>query len=184
MYHLSLHSLSCHPSSACTAVHRLEAGAAFATDGALHLRYRLAGDMAGLRLPPPGPPAPADGLWQHTCCEAFVAAVNSAAYHEFNFSPSGQWAIYRFRDYRTRDSGYAPLGGLAVACHRLGDGFQLDAKVPAALLPAASAVHIGLTVVIEAADGRSSYWALAHVAARPDFHLRAGFALTLKVPSP
>ena len=59
------------------------------------------------------------------------------------------------------------------------DGFQLDATLPADLLPASQTLVIGLSVVIEAADGSKSYWALAHGASQPDFHLRQSFALTL-----
>ena len=42
----------------------------------------------------------ADVLWQHTCFEAFVAPAGAPGYHEFNFSPSLDWAIYRFSAYR------------------------------------------------------------------------------------
>ena len=41
-----------------------------------------------------------DELWQHTCFEAFVRASSGSEYYEFNFSPSTQWAVYRFTDYR------------------------------------------------------------------------------------
>ena len=39
----------------------------------------------------------------------------------------------------------------------------------------ALAWDIGLTAVIETADGQLSYWALQHPAARPDFHHRGGW---------
>ncbi len=64
------------------------------------------------------------------------------------------------------------------------DGFQLDATLPASLLPSAHTLRIGLSVVIEASDGSKSYWALAHGAAQPDFHLRQSFALTLNRTTP
>ena len=41
-----------------------------------------------------------DDLWQHTCFELFIGAKNDAEYYEFNFSPSGEWAAYEFRNYR------------------------------------------------------------------------------------
>ena len=49
------------------------------------------------------------------------------------------------------------------------------------LLPAGEALAVALSVVIEAADGEKTYWALQHAAAQADFHLRQSFALTLKV---
>ena len=124
----------------------------------------------------------ADGLWQHTCCEAFVAAVDGVEYHEFNFSPSGQWAAYRFLVYRERDTDDQPSVAPTIGFQRLPEGFRLDALIARELLPAACQFHIGLTAVIEAAVGGNSYWALAHCATQPDFHLRQSFSLTLDHP--
>jgi hypothetical protein len=39
--------------------------------------------------------------------------------------------------------------------------------------------EVGLSAVIEAADGALSYWALRHPAGRPDFHHPDCFALDL-----
>lgn len=68
----------------------------------LRLRYRLNGDISQLRIPAPLPPAAADDLWKHSCFELFVTTANAAAYHEFNFSFSAQWAAYAFSDYPMR----------------------------------------------------------------------------------
>ncbi len=57
---------------------------------------------------------------------------------------------------------------------------MLEAHIPAALLSTDSgSLHIGLSAVIEAADGTLSYWALTHPGERPDFHQRAAFTLRL-----
>ena len=160
----------------------MSASATLTVDGALALRYEVLGDENKLLIPAPQPPGAADGLWQHTCCEAFVAAVDGVEYHEFNFSPSGQWAIYRFSAYRERDAGYQPSVAPTIGFQRRPDGFRLDALLARELLPAARQFHIGLTAVIEAAAGGKSYWALAHGAAQPDFHLRQSFVLTLDHP--
>lgn len=148
----------------------------------LALSYRITGDTDAIRLPPPAGTGPADGLWQHTCCEAFLATENGTEYREFNFSPSGQWACYRFSDYRQRDDSFVPDAIPTSEFWRLDDGFQLRASIPAALLPPGPMLRLGLTAVIEAADGRKDYWALAHAAERPDFHLRQTFTLSLSRP--
>jgi len=148
-------------------------------EGDLILSYRITCPPAELRLPAPLPPGPADGLWQHTCCEAFIAE-DGDGYREFNFSPSGQWAAYRFTGYRERDATFVADAAPQIDLTRLADGFELHASLPAALLPPGGVPQIGLTAVIEAADGSKSYWALAHCAAQPDFHIRQSFALTLK----
>ena len=67
----------------------------------LTVSYVVEGDLERVRLPRPRPPARAEQLWQHTCCEMFVARNGSPAYHEFNFSPSGEWNAYRFAGYRS-----------------------------------------------------------------------------------
>lgn len=153
-------------------------------DGGLAVRYRIHGVPDGIRLPAPQPPGPADGLWQQTCCELFIAAGDDPAYREFNFSPSGQWAAYRFTAYRERDADYRPPACPQIVLQPLTDGFCLDATLPPQLVPDNQALQLGLTAVIEAADGSKSYWALAHGAAQPDFHLRESFTLALNRSSP
>lgn len=145
------------------------------------MSYRLTGDPLAIRLPAPAVAAQADGLWQHTCCEAFIAAVDCPEYREFNFSPSGQWAAYHFTDYRRRDASFI-LGGVPHSSFRcLDDGFELDALLGSELLPAGDTLQLGLSVVVEAANGGKSFWALAHCALQPDFHLRQSFTLTLNI---
>ncbi len=41
------------------------------------------------------------------------------------------------------------------------------------------ALRLALSAVIEETDGRLSYWALAHPAAKPDFHHAEAFVLSL-----
>jgi hypothetical protein len=168
--------LSCHPAASCVPEVKLTVDVRWQAD-LLQLTYCLLGDPAGLRLPAPVPPAAADNLWQHTCCEAFIATVDGPAYREFNFSPSGEWAVYHFDDYRQRDVAFAPAGAPAVTFAAGPDGFTLQAKLPRPLLPAGGDYQLGLTVVLEAADGSKTYWALQHAAAQPDFHLRSSFSL-------
>lgn len=147
----------------------------------LHLVYAVDGNIAALRIPGAEPPGPSDGLWQHTCLEAFVAADGGAGYREFNFSPSGQWAAYRFASERTRETTsmeaeVPPLTQTRSSAHQL----ILTAELPWNALPRqASDLCIGLNAVIEEADGRLSYWALNHPLERPDFHHPASRALRL-----
>ena len=176
-------SLLSHPATLSALPFGIKVSAATAADGGVTLDYRVTCPPSALRLPAPQPPSPADGLWQHTCCEAFVME-NSAGYREFNFSPSGQWAAYRFTGYRERDEAFAPTAKPQLIFTPLADGFELRASLPAALLPPDSTLQLGLTAVIEAADGSKTYWALAHQAAQPDFHIRQSFALTLKRNTP
>lgn len=176
------HSLFRHPAHRCTVVHGVAASTCLTADGTLVLSYDVSGEPDCIRIPETLPSAAADGLWQHTCCEAFVAAVDGREYREFNFSPSGQWAAYRFTAYRERDAAFRPPAAPHIAVARHAEGFRLTARLVPELLPAATAFNIGLSAVIETADGAKSYWALVHAGAQPDFHIRQSFTLTLDRP--
>lgn len=143
----------------------------------LKLVYILGGSPARLRLPHPTVPKRADGLWQHTCFEAFISVVGSPAYTELNFSPSGEWAAYRFTRYRDGMSN-VDVAALLIACRQDRARLELSATIALKDLPSGP-LRIGLSAVIEDVDGNKSYWALAHPAAKPDFHDPASFILEL-----
>ena len=188
---LSTQPLVCHPATPCAAVRGIEVELHWqhAPEPALLLIYVVRGALNELRLPG-GAAAPTctDGLWQHTCFEAFVGTEGDSAYREFNFAPSADWAAYLFSDERVRDVAAETAASLAppriVTSRSRGAVFTLGAEVPAGWLPDAVDPPwlLGLSAVIESADGRLSYWALHHPAPRPDFHQRAGWAAYLPAP--
>lgn len=148
------------------------------TSGELRLAYLMTGDLTNLKIPASVSTAAADGLWQHTCFEAFIAARGDAAYHEFNFSPSGQWAMYRFDAYRTRDITWSAPAPPVVRWRSQTNRLALDAVLETGHLPPLGYVRswdVGLAAVVESSSGRLSYWALSHPTERPDFHDRRAF---------
>jgi hypothetical protein len=113
-------------------------------------------------------------LWQHTCCELFVARAGEPGYREFNFSPSGEWAAYAFEGYR---EGGRSLDVPSEIVVRQGAGrLELAASIP---FPETQKMLIGLSAVIEEESGALSYWALRHAPGKPDFHHAQAFALAL-----
>ena len=67
----------------------------------MDLRFHVDCEPGSLILPAYVANGPrADGLWQTTCFELFVRHPDQRGYFEFNFSPSTQWAAYRFSGYR------------------------------------------------------------------------------------
>ena len=176
-------SLTCHPTTACAAIRHIEVQVLRPRNAALELRYTILGDIDGLLIPPESPSRTADKLWQHTCFEAFIAV--GAGYYEFNFSPSTQWAIYRFSAYRegvTAVENASPQIAVRrdAACLTVGAIVDLDA------LPAfrdRSDLRLALSAAIEDTEHRMSYWALAHPPGKPDFHHAAGFVLELPAGS-
>lgn len=176
-------ALHLHPSAAPREARALTATVEATDAGGLRLDYRLRAHPAGLRVPSPGPGGRRDLLWQHTCFEAFVAVEGEDAYREFNFSPSGAWALYAFERYRTPADPVAPASGdPAIACGWVRGEFCLTAWIGAADLPArrdGAGLAIGLCAVVEDADGSLWYWAVRHHPDKPDFHDRDGRAVRL-----
>ena len=164
-------------------VRRIDVEIASHPEGGLRLRYFLDGDVNGIIVPPAAPAERTDGLWRHTCFEAFIGGQGSAAYCEFNFSPSTQWAAYGFLSYR---AGMMPLEystSPTVAASVTDDRIALEALIPLEALlalPGDGMLLLGLAAVIEESDGHLSYWALAHRAEKPDFHSPAGFVLEIE----
>jgi hypothetical protein len=163
-----------HPHTPARAVRGVRAAAARAPGGLLELRYRIAGELERLRIPPPRPRAIGERLWEHSCCEAFVAPAGAPEYREFNFSPAGEWAAYAFRSYRRGEPWLAPDPQIDVRTQ--GEALELRARIPAP----PGRLRVALCAVIEEDDGGLSYWALRHPAGKPDFHHPEGFALELE----
>jgi hypothetical protein len=166
-----------HPRTPGAAVRGVHAAAARTPQGLLALRYRIEADLERLRIPPPCARAPGERLWQHLCCEVFVAPASARAgagpYREFNFSPSGEWSAYAFQGYR--EGGPLAVADPGIAVRTEGQALELAASVAVE----AAKLRVALCVVIEELDGALSYWALRHPASRPDFHHPDGFALEI-----
>ncbi len=173
--------LKLHPDSRGFTAAQIEVELAHPRADCLLLSYHISGKMSDVRMPPRAPRARSDGLWRHTCFEAFLRAGSSAEYYEFNFAPSTQWAAYRFTSYRNEMS-VAEIETPAIEVHAGLDRYTLQATIRLDFLPAVSdnaLWRLGLSAVIEDTSGRMSYWALAHPPGKPDFHHADGFALEL-----
>lgn len=132
----------------------------------------------GVRFAVTAFPERADGLWQTTCGELFVADPEGAGYREFNFSPSGRWACYDFAAYRTRVASPQAVTAPHIGFRIDEAHARLEVRLARADLPSSRiGWQVGLCAVTEHDDGTLDHRALAHPAAQPDFHDRAGFAL-------
>jgi hypothetical protein len=175
-----------HPSTRAEAVRAIQVLVRRSASAELQITFRLDGDIRRIWVPSPGVPRIATQLWRHTCFEAFIAVEGQSAYHEFNFAPSGEWAVYSFSSYRNGGLLANEMTRPHIAMRSTGSRLELDSLVRldglSAIHPRAS-LRVGLSAVIEASDGLS-YWALRHPADRPDFHDADGFALLLEPPDP
>jgi len=178
--------LRLHPASFCPAVTQIEVEIARRRPRSLMLGYIVTGKIDNISMPPAAEAVRTDELWRHTCFEAFVRGSPGEAYYEFNFSPSTQWAAYRFDGYRN---------GMRVANEISDPGIEVESSparyilhasvdLDELLLPASGSGrengtiwHLGLSAVIEEAGGLQSFWAVAHPKGKPDFHRSDCFAL-------
>jgi len=177
--------LVAHPHTSRPPVSGIAVEVRLASATTLLCNYSLHGDVGRVRVSAAGTGHRADGLWQHTCFEVFIAAQDAAGYYEFNFSPQLDWAAYQFTDYR---DGMAPANltqapGLQV--RRSTDQLELTATVHFDGLTAlcdAPALRLALAAVIEDYRGGMSYWSLEHPPGKPDFHHPDGFTMQLRLP--
>jgi hypothetical protein len=176
------HPLLAHPAATAGAVHELSVAVTRPAPGCVELGFLLSGNLELLKIPEPRAAVRADGLWRHTCFEAFIGHGVGNDYWEYNFSPSGAWAAYHFSAYR---EGMAPLllGAPPSVTQRLaGATFSLHVVLDLSWLAKSSAgtgLKLGLAAVIEERQRGLSYWALRHTAEKPDFHRAESFVVAL-----
>lgn len=170
---MQTHSLKHHPAHAPGKVSKVTASWGRQADDRVLLRLFVEG-AEDVIMPAPETAARADGLWQATCFELFLA-VRDGGYREFNFSPSGQWAAYTFAGYRKGQENHAPFSAPVVTASRVG----ADMTVTAILDPRelAGCAFASLTAVIAERTAGISYWAIDHPGSQPDFHNPACFVL-------
>jgi len=162
-----------HPDSRCVAAARVEVDVARLGAGSLALSYVVHGNIGDLRLPPIAAPERSDELWQHTCLEAFVGTAARGSYYELNFSPSTQWAAYRFTSHRNGMGVATEISAPRIEVQPAPECWTLRATLrldELSALPRDVAWRLGLAAITEDTRGGKSYWALAHPPGKPDFH--------------
>ncbi len=174
-------SLSCHPVTPTDAITDVSVSVHWSDSADLILSYFVTAAGSSLNVPALAKPESTDNLWQHLCFEVFIAAKDSPAYTEFNFSPSRQWAAYAFAHYR-RSAQRLIIANPAISWAESLDGYVLQCCLSACDLPLGESLTLGVAAVIEEHDHPLSYWALAHTAERPDFHKLDSFVLELSRP--
>ena len=178
---MQTHLLVAHPDHPSVGITRVEARVIGRDENWLRVRWRVEGSQL-LVVPPFAGKGRTDDLWQTTCFELYLKPLGGEAYCELNLSPSERWNAYDFDGYRL-GMRERPFPREPECTLRLGSSFAIfDAAIPVGGLPAA-ACTMGLSAVIEERGGVTSYWALAHPDAKPDFHAPACFAATLPAPA-
>jgi hypothetical protein len=162
-----------HADSHCFATAQIEMEVARPRTDCLAMSYIATGKIRDVHISPVAVPARNDKLWEHTCFEAFIRACSGAEYYEFNFAPSAQWAAYRFSSFRTGRCDAFEISAPEIEVQSSPDRYTLRASLKLdclSALPCNSMWQLDLSAWIEETSGRKSYWALAHLQEKPDFH--------------
>jgi hypothetical protein len=164
-----------HPDSPPGAVHAVEAELARTPEGAV-ATFRIAGDTHEVVVPRPAA-GRANELWRTTCFELFIER-KQGGYREFNLSPSGAWAAYDFDGYREgmRDADADVAISFSNEGNRLTMIAAIDSEFP-------DYARVGLSAVVEEADGAVRYWATSFAPGKPDFHHESVRSLILDTVS-
>jgi hypothetical protein len=149
---------------------------------ALSLSVTLRGPLAEVALPPSSElPARKTALWEETCFEIFLGTNDSDRYWEFNLSPGGHWNVYRFTSYRQGMREERAFTSLPFRVLLFPDALRLFLKTDLErIIPSGQAVEVAISSVVKTVGGKTSFWALTHPGAHPDFHRREGFLIKLQ----
>ena len=114
------------------------------------------------------------GLWEDTCFEFFLADDSELGYVEFNFSPAGDWQVFRFSDYRVGrqlDSTWAPHDFSRRQATSSEHQFNFEMRLLEGAWPESPRLQAA-TIIRQREE--MLYYALSH-GGRPDFHSRDHF---------
>jgi hypothetical protein len=174
-------NLQSHPITPVSAIDDILVEWSMSETGTIWLRYHASGNVDEVKLPDiQDQPVRMDNLWESTCFELFLSEPRKQRYCEFNFSPSGHWAAYGFPRYRESMEPLALVRSPEIFLDFSDSHIALEVTLALPASWALKELDAGLSAVIEMQNGDKSLWALAHPAARPDFHHRDGFTLKME----
>ncbi|GAP97342.1 DOMON-like domain-containing protein [Leptolyngbya sp. NIES-2104] len=147
-------------------------------DNRLMLKFDLFDRLSQVLIPVAKSPSRQDNLWQTTCFEFFIGVQNSSEYWEFNLSPSSDWNVYHFENYRAGMQEEKVFLSLPFEIETRSHHTFLSIDLDLNLLNLNQPIDLGITAVIET-NQQISYWALKHCGKEADFHIRESFAIEL-----
>ena len=147
----------------------------------LTIKYKLLGNLTELVIPPlASTPIRKNELWQSTCFEFFLGISNSSHYWEFNLSPTGDWNVYRFTNYRENVQEEMAFSSLSFNLQKQSNSLILNVELDLnKIIQIDQDLDIAITSVIKSKNNKVTYWALTHCGSQADFHQRDSFIIQL-----
>ncbi len=139
----------------------------------IFVTYEVLGDISSLHLPVKNnKPEQKDFLWKETCLELFVAKKEDSSYVEFNLSPSGDFNVYFFSDYRKKKE--SDKESYVKILERKENASCLKIQAEFFLEDLPSEIIFSITTILKTKE-QNYHYAFSHVKDRPDFHAREKF---------
>jgi hypothetical protein len=150
-------------------------------DPFLSIQFTLLGAIDRVIFPASNDtPQRKDNLWEKTCFEFFLGLKNTPSYWEFNLSPTGDWNIYRFEDYRQGMAEESVYTELPFTTEVESDAFSLSLTLDLDdIIPVGRVLDVGISAVTQFDDDKIAHWSLKHSSTTADFHQRVGFSIKL-----
>ena len=146
----------------------------------LDIRFVISGDIDNILFDPPiANSQRTDNLWQKSCFEVFIQNNNSTNYWEYNLSPSTNWAIYGFTNYRQGKFDELSIDSLQISTNREGNQYVLSGLIPLPQALIEQNLRIGLSCVVQDKLSDISYYALKHTKNQADFHAADSFSIAI-----
>jgi hypothetical protein len=147
-----------------------------------HLIYKFSSDTENLEIPErQNHTSRKDLLWQETCFELFIKKRSSSEYLEWNFSPSGNWALYHFEEYRknpTKPQTLQPVIKTSYALESSKRNIRVEAAIPSpACIFGSNQYLVTICAITKFKTGEYEFWSLYHPSDKPDFHDQKSFVL-------
>ncbi|NJM99716.1 MAG: DOMON-like domain-containing protein [Phormidesmis sp. RL_2_1] len=131
-----------------------------------------------------------DRLWEKTCFEFFLAAVDANSTHtkdnpywEINLSPEGHWNVFSFMGYRHSMRVESAIATLPFNVRTSPTGLHLEIVMDtSALIAPDKPIQIGISMVTllkTEADPAEAFWAITHPSTEADFHHPDSLAMQL-----
>ncbi len=150
-------------------------------DNKLNIEYVLKGKLSTIIIPQGNKTFLRQyDLWEHTCFEFFLKLKGTAEYWEFNLSPSGDWNVFHFLNYRLNIAEEKAFNSLPFTIFQDEKYFKIEINLDLNAIGIADRdLDVAITAVVENKDRQLSYWALTHPYIEADFHHQDSFILSV-----
>jgi len=151
----------------------------------IDISFLLKGNIDALQIPAKAlAPSRKDKLWENTCFEVFITKPVEPDYWEYNVSPSQDWAVFHFSEYRLSKMDELSIGNIEVTSYSAPPNqYTIQSKLPLPEALHAKNLQVGISTVLQDREKTIYYYALAHLRQNPDFHDRNSFTLLLNAES-